>query len=99
MVSVFYLPLFAYSLALDFDQLDAMCGEGATDGSENIDADGTLSAWWSVNFCSDKMYYEAVGTVCIFLQVRCGNSACASTAPWPEEYPNKCVCVNCRTLW
>lgn len=83
-ISVFYLPLFAYSVALDFGQLDAMCsslGTAAhepavasnTDGSADITADGDAwasqwSEYWS-NFCGSRLYYEAVGTICIFLQV------------------------------
>ena len=78
-ISVFYLPLFAYSMALDFGQLDAMCGDVTPTpepvingtGDASADDDSYMTQWhdfWN-SFCGDRMYYELVGTICIFLQV------------------------------
>eukprot|EP01043_Picozoa_sp_COSAG02_P030091 COSAG02_NODE_1905_length_10437_cov_54.532643_3_plen_152_part_00 len=76
MISLFYLPLFSYSMALDFDQLDVMCGDRmlAPDqyGAVNI-------SWWLIedftvpmsttNFCSEYWRYEVVGVICVAVQV------------------------------
>ena len=77
MISLFYLPLFAYSMALDFDQLDVMCGDSMLapdqDGAVNI-------SWWLIedftvpmstaNFCSEYWRYEVLGVICVAVQVR-----------------------------
>lgn len=88
MISLFYLPLFSYSMALDFDQLDVMCGDQmlapGQDGAANI-------SWWGMedlvivplsttNFCSEYIRYEVVGVICVVVQVR---SAAHLTIPAP----------------
>ena len=91
LISVVYLPMFAYSLALDFDRMDAMCAsvdllvatEPIDTGSED-GADDYIWPWfgnWWRNVCGDKIWYEMVGTVCIFLQVCLPAASCTVIPP------------------